>query len=351
MSVSQSSKSLRTESLLDWWALRSLSMLATALPSLHHSPPEEILLSGTSLPAEASEANPPIRQLFIKGNAALLRRPGLGLVGSRRASAQGLEDAHWFAREAVAQGLVVVSGLAVGIDGAAHRGALAQAKDSTIAVLAHGLDTVYPSRHLALRDAILNQGGLLVSEYPPGTPAQPFQFLHRNRIIALLSRAVCLIEAARGSGALTTALSALELGREVFVVPGSIHSELHGGGHELIRQGAGLVQSPQELFFDLGLTDRRPGQSPTKTRGRASQAPTKRPSAAPPAEQLSLAGCQDDRGQKVWPLLTNDGQSLEQLAQGSQMPVAETLAGLLMLELAGLARRQANGQWVRFDRD
>lgn len=310
------------------------------------SSPEIVTVDQPNLPPHANETAPPIHRLFLKGNMDLLNKPAIGIVGSRRASRQGLADAQWFAKDLVAHGLTIVSGLAIGVDGAAHRGALAQSEASTIAVLAHGLDQIYPSQHRQLASEIVSRGGLLVSEYPCGTPPRPFQFLHRNWIIALLSRAICLIEAAGGSGALTTALAAAELGRDVFVVPGSIHSEPHAGGHQMIRQGAGLVQSPQELLGDLGLV--MPVSLP-----RQHTHPNRAldPRQGDRAQQLSLAGCEDPRGQQLWPHLQTGGQSVEALAHLSKLSEANAMAGLLMLELAGLARRQPNGLWVRFDRN
>ncbi|MGA1664030.1 MAG: DNA-processing protein DprA [Burkholderiaceae bacterium] len=315
------------------------------MPSLSAPKPLQVVtIDKNELPRFAQEASPPVERLYLLGNADLLHKPAIGLVGSRRASQQGLADAQWFAKTLVGHGLTIVSGLAIGIDGAAHRGALAQSKASTIAVLAHGLDQVYPSQHRQLAQTILDEGGLLVSEYPIGTPPQPFQFLHRNRIIALLSRAICLIEAADGSGALTTALAAVSLGRDVFVVPGSVHSGLHGGGHHMIRQGAGLVQSPEELLSDLGLV------APVRTQRRSGRSRSETPSTTKTShrgEQLSLAGCEDPRGQQLWPLLQMDGQAVSVLAHRSGLSEANAMAGLLMLELAGLARRQPNGLWVR----
>jgi DNA processing protein len=317
------------------------------MPSDHTPIPSEIIaVDQHDLPPHASQTSPPVQKLYLKGNLDLLQKPAIGIVGSRRASRQGLADAQWFAKDLVAQGITIVSGLAIGIDGAAHRGALAQSDASTIAVLAHGLDQVYPNAHQQLALEIVSRGGLLVSEYPCGTPPQPFQFLHRNRIIALLSRAICLIETASGSGALTTAMAAVELGRDVFVVPGSVHSDLHAGGHHMIRQGAGLVQSPQELLGDLGLVLPVPRLRKKALPGSAAQRHHSHR-----GRQLSLAGCEDPRGQRLWPFLQADGQSVEALAHLSALSEANAMAGLLMLELAGLARRQPNGLWVRFDRN
>ncbi len=273
--------------------------------------------------------HPPLRGLYARGNLSLLERPCLAIVGSRRASAQGVQDALWFATEAAHAGLVIVSGLAVGIDAAAHRGALGVPGGATIAVLAHGLDQVYPTRHRALSDQILSQGGLLLSEYPDGTAARPFQFVHRNRIIAGVSRAVCVIEAGRGSGSLITALNALELGRDVFAMPGSIHTPLSAGAHQLIRQGAGLVTTPEELLLDMGIMPHRP------TRQRHHEKP-----AAP--------GCEDPRVAPLLHLLGWNGQSAAALATQLRWSLQDTLVGLLLAENLGLARRLADGDWVRF---
>lgn len=273
--------------------------------------------------------HPPLRVLYGRGNLSLLQKPCLAIVGSRRASAQGVQDAFWFATEAARAGLVIVSGLAVGIDAAAHRGALSMPEGATIAVLAHGLDQIYPPRHQALSLEILSRGGLLLSEYPDGTPAQPFQFIHRNRIIAGLSRAVCVMEAGHGSGSLITAFNALELGRDVFALPGSIHAPLSAGAHQLIRQGAGLVTSPEDLLLDMGLVVQKPKH------------PIQRESA------LRTVG-NDPRVGPVVERLDWNGQSASALATALQWTLQDTLVGLLLAENLGLARRLAHGDWVRF---
>jgi len=273
--------------------------------------------------------HPPLRMLYARGNLTLLKRPCLAIVGSRRASAQGLRDAFWFATEAARAGLVIVSGLAVGIDAAAHRGALEILGGATIAVLAHGLDDVYPTRHRTLSDQILRHGGLLLSEYPDGTAARPFQFVHRNRIIAGISRAVCVIEAGQGSGSLITALNALELGRDVFAMPGSVHTPLSAGAHQLIRQGAGLVTSPDELLFDMGVTTHKPTQP---RRGAKQTTPHD----------------SDPRVGPVLHLLGWNGQSAAVLASQLRWSLQDTLVGLLLAENLGLAQRLADGDWVRF---
>ncbi len=191
---------------------------------------------------------PPI--LYVKGNLNSLQMPQIAMVGSRNASPVGRETAYAFARQLVQQGLAVTSGLALGIDGAAHAGALA-GQGQTIAVMGTGLDRLYPARHQKLAEQILQQGAL-VSEFAIGTPPQAENFPRRNRIISGLSMGVLVVEAAIRSGSLITARMALEQGREVFAIPGSIHSTLAKGCNNLLRQGAKLVETAADVIEELG---------------------------------------------------------------------------------------------------
>lgn len=191
---------------------------------------------------------PPL--LFCQGDADLLSLPQIAVVGSRTATPQGLENAQAFAAELARRGFVITSGLALGIDGAAHRGALA-ADGYTVAVCATGLDRVYPGRHRALAHEI-GARGLLVSEFPLGVQALAEHFPRRNRIISGLALGVLVVEAAPGSGSLITARYALEQGREVFAIPGSIHNPQARGCHALIREGARLVETVDDIFEELG---------------------------------------------------------------------------------------------------
>jgi DNA processing protein len=213
-------------------------------------------LSDPDFPMSLAQAHPPVRHIFGRGDAHLLRKvseqPGLAIVGSRQATQQGIADARWFAQAASAAGLTVISGLAQGIDASAHAGGLL-AEGKTIAVLGHGLQTVYPAHHQPLCDQILAEGGAVISEYAWGTPAIARHFPQRNRIIAALARAVLIIEATPQSGSLITAKHALDLGVDVFVLPGSIHMPQSIGCNALIRQGAQLTQSPDQLLEDLGV--------------------------------------------------------------------------------------------------
>jgi len=192
-------------------------------------------------------ASPPA--LFCIGDVGLLDAPQLAIVGARSATAAGLENAQAFAEALASRGLVITSGLALGIDGAAHRGALA-AGGGTIAVCGTGLDRVYPAQHRDLAHAIAGHG-LLISEFLPGTPPKAEHFPRRNRLISGLALGVLVVEAARESGSLITARLAADQGREVFAIPGSIHNPLARGCHQLIRQGAKLVETVDDVFVEL----------------------------------------------------------------------------------------------------
>ena len=205
-------------------------------------------------PARLNHLNDPPETLYCAGNAALLQLPMIAIVGSRSASLGGLQNAGYFARGLAKAGLLVISGLARGVDGAAHCAALDVASGSaTLAVCGTGLDLVYPPEHLSLANKIRQQG-LLISEFPLGIGPKASHFPRRNRLIAALSLGVVVIEAANKSGSLITAKLAVELGREVFAVPGQINNPLSAGCHQLIQQGAKLVCRPQEVLEELLIT-------------------------------------------------------------------------------------------------
>lgn len=248
----------------------------------------------------------------------------LAVVGSRNPTPQGRLNAQAFAKSLVQSGLTVVSGLALGVDGAAHEGALegaAPGQLGTIAVVGTGLDRVYPRQHLALAHQITQQG-LILSEYPLGTPPLNAHFPRRNRIISGLCQGTLVVEAALESGSLITARQALEQGREVFAIPGSIHSPQSKGCHSLIRQGAKLVESAQDVLEELRLPDpfaQVPLALDTRT----------------PAETGLLA------------LLGHDPVSLDALQARSGLPTADLQAELLDLELAGQVERLPGGLFQR----
>jgi len=193
--------------------------------------------------------------LYVHGDPDVLSRPALAIVGARHASTGGAANARAFGRYLASQGWCIVSGLARGIDAAAHLGALdadgAQA-GGTVAVLGTGIDRIYPSAHRALAERIAEHGAV-ITELPLGAPPLPYHFPRRNRLVAGLARGVLVVEAARQSGSLCTARLAADYGREVFALPGSIHSPLSRGCHALIRQGAKLVETAQDITDELGL--------------------------------------------------------------------------------------------------
>jgi len=206
-------------------------------------------------PSALLQTEDPPCLLYVRGKPELLNTPSLAIVGSRNATPQGCQTARAFAKALAASGLSIVSGLALGIDSAAHQGALdAGSPASTIAVVGTGADRLYPARNKELAQAIAEQG-VIVSEFPLGTPAVAANFPRRNRIISGLARGVLVVEAALQSGSLITARLAGEQGREVFAIPGSIHSPLSRGCHQLIRQGAKLVETAADILEELGEGD------------------------------------------------------------------------------------------------
>jgi len=202
--------------------------------------------------------DPPLL-LYVKGHRELLNRPSLAIVGSRQATAQGLNNAASFAEAASVAGLCVASGMAHGIDAAAHRGGL-RGDGSSIAVVGNGLDKVYPSANRDLAHQLAAQG-VIISEFALGTPPIASNFPRRNRIISGLSLGCLVVEATMQSGSLITARMALEQGREVFAIPGSIHSPQAKGCHYLIKQGAKLVECAQDILEELGRFNNQPNEA------------------------------------------------------------------------------------------
>ncbi len=221
------------------------------LPAVLTAPEVFLLaLSDPDYPALLREIASPPPLLYGRGDPLTLALPAVAVVGSRHASGAGLDTARRFAAGLAAGGFAVVSGLALGIDAAAHRGTLAAGR--TLAVMGTGIDRVYPRQHADLCAEILAGGGALVTEFPPGTPPRAGNFPRRNRIISGLSLGVLVVEAALRSGSLITARQALDQGREVFAVPGSIHNPLARGCHQLIREGATLAETTADLVAQLG---------------------------------------------------------------------------------------------------
>jgi len=261
--------------------------------------------------------------LYLQGDLTKLGQPSLAMVGSRRATAQGLDTARSFAAALAQGGLTIISGLAQGIDKAAHEGAL-DTDAGTIAVVGNGLDRVYPAAHRDLAHRIA-QRGLLVSEYAPGTPPLPEHFPQRNRIISGLSLGTLVVEAALRSGSLITARLASEAGREVFAIPGSIHAAQSQGCHALIKQGAKLVETPQDVLDEL-------------------------PSAAPPGARTTAAlpsPVDDSDGDPLLAALGHAPTTLDAIQARTGLPTGELMARLLELELLGRVARLPGNLYQR----
>lgn len=221
-----------------------------AMAWLEHPGQHLLMWDNLGYPALLGEIDDPPPLLFVAGDPALLERPQLAIVGSRRASPPALDTARAFSRYLSQAGFTITSGLALGIDGAAHRAAL-QAGGGTIGVLGTGLQKLYPQRHRELAQAIIDSGSALVSEYPLDAGPLPGNFPRRNRIISGLSLGVLVVEASLASGSLITARLAAEQGREVYAIPGSIHHPGAKGCHQLIRDGALLVESVEQILESL----------------------------------------------------------------------------------------------------
>lgn len=276
-------------------------------------------------------ADPPLL-LHACGNASLLTRSAVGIVGSRNATTQGRLNAERFARSLADAGLTIVSGLALGIDAAAHAGAL-QGTASTIAVIGTGIDVIYPSANAALARRIA-QGGCIVSEFALGTPARAPHFPIRNRMISGMTRGVLVVEAAERSGSLITARCAGEQGRDVFAIPGSIHATLSKGCHRLIREGALLVETADDILAALRIGDAARAQAFDDGNASCEDTMTTLERAARPLLEA----------------LTYDPVSADELASRLQLDAADTQASLLALELAGVVERLPGGAFQRLKR-
>lgn len=285
-----------------------------------------LTLGDPHYPQALLQTDDPPLLLHAQGRVELANRPAIAVVGSRNPTAQGLDHAAAFARELSRAGWVVVSGLALGIDGAAHAGAL-DGPGSTIAVVGTGPDRVYPKRHLALAHRIAAEG-LLLSEYPLGTPPLPPNFPRRNRIIAGLSLGTLVVEAALQSGSLITARLALEQGREVFAIPGSIHAPQARGCHALIRQGAKLVEQACDILEELQVHGMPP--SAASVSSAAGPAPQEEPDGEPSREP---------EHDPVLDAMGYDPVNLDALVARTGWPAAELSTHLLTLELDGTVAR------------
>jgi DNA processing protein len=290
------------------------------------APRDIVVLGDPRYPALLLETADPPLLLFTLGRAELLSAPAVAIVGSRSATPQGMDNARTFARFLGDRGLAIVSGLAMGIDGAAHEGGLAGA-GGTVAFIGTGIDRTYPARHAALARRIAEQG-LVASEYPLGAEPLAGHFPRRNRLIAGVALGTLVVEAAVESGSLITARLAAEAGREVFAIPGSIHSPQSRGCHRLIQEGAKLVETGDDVLRELRL-------------GPHAGAATVRHSTAQPSPFAALAV--PDDGDALLSALGHDPVTVDALGARTGLPSNQLAARLLELELAGRVRRLPGG--------
>lgn len=280
-----------------------------------------LTLGDSAYPRALLTADDPPVLLYAKGDLALLDRPAFAIVGSRNATRQGEANATAFAAALAGAGLTIVSGLAAGVDAAAHQGALTDTA-STIAVIGTGIDRIYPAKNEALAREIAARG-VILSEFPLGTPPIAANFPRRNRLIAGLSRGCLVVEAAKQSGSLITARLAAEIGREVFAIPGSIHSPQSKGCHALIKQGAKLVESAQDILEELHWTA------------------VVTPTALPPVTEAET--------DPILIALGGDPCDLDTLAARTGLAADALLARLLPLELAGRLAQLPGGRYQRLN--
>jgi DNA processing protein len=282
-----------------------------------------ITLYDPDYPALLKEIPDPPPLLFVRGNPKLLSLPQIAIVGSRNPSTSGMETAFAFAKTLSQHGFVITSGLALGIDAASHQGALS-AKGYTIAVAGTGLDRVYPARHIGLATEIVNTGAM-VSEFPPGTLAKANHFPRRNRIISGLCQGLLVVEAAKQSGSLITARMALEQNREVFAIPGSIHNPLARGCNALIREGAKLVETTQDILEEFNQYIQ---QDENKY-------------------AITVQSTLDMEQQTLLNRVMFSPTAIDKLVEESRTSVEVISSMLLILELSGYVEANAGGSYTR----
>jgi len=281
--------------------------------------------------------NPPAA-LFIDGDPGCLWQPQIAVIGSRNPTPGGLDHARDFAGSLARQGMTITSGLASGIDTAAHRAAL-DAGALTIAVNGTGLDLVYPRSSQQIAERIRAQGAM-ISELPLGAPPKPQHFPSRNRIISGLSLAVLVVEAGLNSGTLITARKAAEQGREVFALPGSLNNPMAKGCHRLIREGAKLVETTSDIMQELG-----PVAAELQMEIRMRLEPAGDTSGKPASAAESLLD--DSDYQKVWQVLGFDPKPVDAIIGQTGLSAREISSMLLLMELKGLVRKHGSGRYVR----
>jgi DNA processing protein len=286
-----------------------------------------VTIRDSEYPANLRNIYDPPPVLFVRGQLRSCDERAVAIVGTRRATPYGRLVSETLGRDLAVRGVTVVSGMAVGADAAAHRGALSAPGGRTIGVLACGVDVPYPRETMELREQAVTRGAV-ISELPPGTPARPARFVARNRLISGLSLGVVVTEAPECSGALITAGIAADQGREVFAVPGSVNSELSRGTHALLRDGARLAASVEDILDELDLSASPPEPAPAVV------------------EEAPDAGLTGDE-RSILTALSLQQRHIDDIVHHCQLPPSRTSAGLLMLELKGLVRRLPGNMFMR----
>lgn len=302
------------------------TLIDTTLAWLQEPGHHIVTLADRDYPQRLLESSDPPSLLYVNGDPSYLNRAAIGVVGSRNATPQGIENALAFSRVLADAGFTIISGLALGIDAAAHEGAIrSDAPSGTIAIIGTGIDRMYPSSNKKLAHVITGKG-CIISEFPLGTAATASNFPRRNRLIAGLSQACLVVEAAPASGSLITARLAGELGRDIFAIPGSIHAPQYKGCHALIKQGAKLVECAQDILEEL----RPQGTSPAEA---APESPVANPAHAPVIDALG-----------------HDPSTLDQLISRSGLTADVVLAMLTELSLEGVVTNLPGGRYQRLIR-
>jgi DNA processing protein len=283
-------------------------------------------------PAFLAQIQDAPKHLYVSGNIDALHMPSLAIVGSRNPTEQGRQNAYEFAKHLGRSGFCIVSGLAQGIDAAAHEGAL-DAGAMTVAFLGHGIDQVYPTANRPLAERIAANNGAVCTEFPLATPPRRENFPQRNRLISGLSMGTLVVEAASRSGSLISARLAAEQGREIFAIPGSIHNPLSRGCHKLIRQGAKLVESADDIVSELGPLVKHMVQIPESSK--------------PSADVLESP---DTDYEMLLGKLAFDPATPDELANRSGLTIDQVSSMLLILELEGKIESQAGGRYSRLHR-
>ncbi len=334
---------------------------------------ELITMNDGLYPMRLAEIYDPPLILFTRGRLLDTDERSVAIVGTRKATPYGIRMAEKFGRELAARGITVVSGMALGVDSAAHRGAL-EAGGRTIAVLGCGVDTVYPQRNADLMEAIARQGCVL-SQFPMGTKVSKGHFPYRNRIISGMTMGTLIVQAPMRSGALITAHQALEQGREVFAIPGEVGQRNSEGPHALIREGAKLVETVEDILLELNLLEQppvaapstpssayapvgnertvakqtriAPPSEPVRTPAHAARARTEGSVAPTPTSSAPLAAPLKGIEGDMLSVLSPDGSHVDEIAAACRISVSEALSSLTLLELKGLVRQLSGKRFAR----